>query len=134
MADSRAGNGAPTLPIEGHLVAFWEQGMEGELIALLDPTPPGGKQVPPGEHVWLREGDLLSVRSSEGREIWRGRLKRSRWFARYPLPRGWELWFDRGLPATLLERGRSPSGRRRQREELFYVTPYAQRPRDLRKP
>jgi hypothetical protein len=125
MNEARGHSGASTtaqerLPIEGHLYAYWEQGME-EVAATLDPTPPGAKQLPQSELIWLTEGDLLVVRSKDGQHLWRGIVKPPGWFKKGSLPPGWEDWFDLKLPAVLLERRRVPFWRR-GREEALVVT------------
>ena len=82
--------------------------MEGAVDAMLDPSPPEGPRASsPSALVRLREGDLISVRSPDGGEIWRGVLRSSGWsFAAWCLPRDLERWFALGYPATLLARGR----------------------------
>ena len=98
------------LPVAGRLCAYWEQGMEGAVDAMLDPSPlDGPPATSPSALLRLREGDVLAVRSPEGREIWRGVLRVSGWpFGTRRLPADLERWFSLGYPATLLARDDLP--------------------------
>ncbi len=90
--------------VDGQLFPYWAQGME-EVDAVLDPVPVGEPRNL-ARLILLREGDVLAVRTPDGRELWQGVVRFGGWLRGSSLPDDWHSWFDRCLPACLIERGR----------------------------
>lgn len=90
--------------IRGHLLAWWEQGMEGGILYAFEPDAPPTAEKPPYP-IFLQNGHFLRIFDPSGTPLWQGTIQlvsRRRWglfLEKHELPQPiWNNSKQKGLP------------------------------------